>query len=116
MPGPFHRLELPTQTVADAKLRQSSNEIWGKPPTNTAQSSLPWLRPIGIAYRMVSVASISIPWSALRPEVGAPLMHGGILEPRAFYKELTFLEQFAPLSSCQDLLTGSHKPLDGAIR
>jgi hypothetical protein len=47
VPGPFHRLESPTQTVADAKLQQSSNEIWGKPPANTAQSNLPCVK----AYR-----------------------------------------------------------------
>jgi hypothetical protein len=28
--GPFHRLESPTQTTADAILQVSSGEIWGK--------------------------------------------------------------------------------------
>lgn len=53
MPGPFHRLESPTQTVADAKLQQSSNEIWGKPGTNTAQSGLPCVK----AYRNILPAA-----------------------------------------------------------
>ena len=48
MPGPpFHRLESPTQTPADAKLQDSSKEIWGKPASNTAQSNLPCVK----AYR-----------------------------------------------------------------
>ena len=47
MPGPFHRIESPTQKVADAIQQQSSNEIWGKPPGNTAQSNLPCVK----AYR-----------------------------------------------------------------
>ena len=111
MPGPFHRLESPTQTVADAKLQQSSNEIWGKPPTNTAQSNSPCVK----AYRNnLPNGQRGVDFDTLvGPKVGAPLMHGGILEPRAFYKEPTLLEQFAPPSSCQDSLTGSHKPLDG---
>jgi hypothetical protein len=27
----YHRIESPTQTVEDAKLQETSNEIWGKP-------------------------------------------------------------------------------------
>jgi len=102
---------LPMQNYSKAQMRFGASHR----PTPHKATYLA-LRPIGITYRMVSVASISIPWSALLPEVGVPLMHGGILEPRAFYKEPTLLEQFAPLSSCQDSLTGSHKPLDGAMR
>jgi hypothetical protein len=30
MPGPFHRLESPTQTKQDALLQVNSGEIWGK--------------------------------------------------------------------------------------
>ena len=30
MPGPFHRLESPTQTIHDAILQVNSSEIWGK--------------------------------------------------------------------------------------
>ncbi len=47
MPGPFHRLESPTQTVNDALLQQASNEVWGRPARNVAQSNLPSVK----AYR-----------------------------------------------------------------
>lgn len=48
MPGPFHRLEnQTTQTPAIARLQGSSNEIWGKAASNTAQSNLPSVK----AYR-----------------------------------------------------------------
>ncbi len=47
MPGPFHRLETPSQTVADAMAQQSSNEIWGKAAAHTSQSNLPCVK----AYR-----------------------------------------------------------------
>jgi hypothetical protein len=30
MPGPYHRVETPTQTVADALQQVASSEIWGK--------------------------------------------------------------------------------------
>ena len=103
--------QLPMQNYSKAQMRFGASQR----PTHRKATYLA-LRPIGITCRMVSAASISIPWSALLREVGAPLMHGGILEPRAFYKEPTLLEQFAPLSSCLDSLTGSHNPLDGAIR
>lgn len=32
MPGPFHRRESPTQTVADAALQVATREIWGRCP------------------------------------------------------------------------------------
>jgi hypothetical protein len=47
VPGPFHRLESPTQTVADAKRQQTSGEIWGRAARHTAQSNLPSVK----AYR-----------------------------------------------------------------
>jgi hypothetical protein len=47
VPGPFHRLESPTQTVADAKRQQTSGETWGKAARHTAQSNLPSVK----AYR-----------------------------------------------------------------
>jgi hypothetical protein len=47
VPVPFHRVETPTQTIADAQLQQSSNEIWGKAAANTAQSNSPCVK----AYR-----------------------------------------------------------------
>jgi hypothetical protein len=31
MPGPYHRLESPTQTTADAVFQVNSGEIWGLP-------------------------------------------------------------------------------------
>jgi hypothetical protein len=47
VPGPFHRLESPTQTVADAARQETSKELWGRPASNTAQSDIPAVK----AYR-----------------------------------------------------------------
>lgn len=44
MPGPFHRLESPTQTTADADKQLHSGEIWG---TGARPSGLPAVK----AYR-----------------------------------------------------------------
>jgi hypothetical protein len=44
VPGPFHRIESPTQTTADANAQQASYEIMGKPARG---SSLPSVK----AYR-----------------------------------------------------------------
>jgi hypothetical protein len=41
---PYHRIESPTQTSADAKLQESSHEIWGRAASS---SSLPSVK----AYR-----------------------------------------------------------------
>lgn len=41
MPGPFHRLESPSQTKNDAIAQQQSIELWGAAGRNNAQSNLP---------------------------------------------------------------------------
>lgn len=47
MPGPFHRLESPSQTKSDALAQQQSMELWGAPGRNNSQSNLPCVK----AYR-----------------------------------------------------------------
>lgn len=76
MPGPFHRLETPTQTTADALSQQNSMEMWGKAATNTAQSNLPCVK----AYRN------SLPSGQRGVEFDTPVMptsgRGSLLETR----------------------------------
>ena len=116
MPGPFHRIESPTQKVADAIQQQSSNEIWGKPPGNTAQSNLPCVK----AYRNSRPSGqrgidFDTPFIPL-PAAAVPSTHDGTLEPMVFYKGQILPEQFTLLSPCRGFLTGSHNPSDGTIQ
>jgi hypothetical protein len=66
VPGPFYRLESPTQTTADANAQQSSGEIMGKPARG---SSIPSVK----AYRGKITAGVrGIEFdSSVSPAVGS---------------------------------------------
>jgi hypothetical protein len=106
VPGPFHRIESPTQKVADAIQQQSSNEIWGKPPGNTAQSNLPCVK----AYRnSLPSGQRGIDFDTPvhpTPGGGSPLDARWYLGTMVFYKGQILPEQFTLLSPCRGFFNG----------
>ena len=103
MPSPpFHRVETPTQTVADAQLQQNSNEIWGKAAAHTAQSETHLaLRHTELVYLLVRGGLNSSSPVALRPILERPLRRDGPLELLECYNQPMRREPFLPQSRYQ---------------
>ena len=98
VPGPFHRVESPTQKVADALRQQQSNEIWGKPATGNAQSHLPCVKAYPSNCRLACVGLISTPLSVPLAVLVHRSKHDGIWEPQASCNELIRRERSMPQS------------------
>jgi hypothetical protein len=112
VPGPFHRLESRTQTVADAKLQDSSKEIWGKPAANTAQSNLPCVIAVPCHRAREALNLRGLLCRSVAPE--PHLRRGGIsISQTVYYNEPMQLEQSMRQSRYVGSLMGSHNSLTG---